>query len=379
MKIAFVSDGIYPYFMGGKEKRLHELSTRLAQRGHDVHIYTMHWWDSPERVINEHGVTLHAIAKMRPLYKGDKRSIIEGVMFGLACLKLARVRADVIDVDHMPFFPIFGAWLAHFFYRQPLVGTWHEALSRQDWHDYMGAVGALSFMIERISTLLPRYVVAASEHTRQNLTRFHGRVRGVHIVASGIDTQKLSAIEPTDAPCDILYVGRLVKDKKVDVLLDAFKLVLAQKPDARLVIVGDGAERQSLESQAKNLDITRSVIFTGRVARDEDIYRYMKRARVFTSASVREGFGIVTIEAIACGTPVVVSDAEANAAKDLVDEGVTGSVVATEPEAFAQACLHWLSTSPDSQRLAATAQQFDWHTLTTNLETHYANWAGRAS
>jgi glycosyltransferase involved in cell wall biosynthesis len=379
VKIAFVSDGIYPYFMGGKEKRLHELSMRLARRGHDVHIYTMHWWDSPRRMVREHGVTLHAIAKKRPLYKGDKRSIMQGIMFGLACLKLGRVRADVIDVDHMPFFPIFGAWVAHFFYRRPLIGTWHEALSRQDWRDYMGAASALSSAIERISTRLPRYIVAASEHTRQNLAQFHSRERGVSVVASGIDTKMLESVEPIDAPCDILYVGRLVKDKKVDVLLDAFKIVLVQKPDARLVIIGDGIERQNLESQAQNLDIASNVTFAGRVARDEDIYGYMKRARVFTSASVREGFGIVTIEAIACGTAVVVSDSEANAAKDLVDDGVTGSVVATKPEAFARACLHWLGTSPDTGRLSETAMQFDWDTLTTNLENRYTEWGARTS
>lgn len=379
MKIAFVSDGVYPYFIGGKEKRLHELSTRLARRGHDVHIYTMHWWDSPRRMIREHGVTLHAIAKKRPLYKGDKRSIMQGIMFGLACLKLARVRADVIDVDHMPFFPIFGAWLAHFFYRRPLVGTWHEALSRQDWRDYMGAAGTLSFVIERVSIWLPKHIVAASEHTRQNLAQFHSRERGVSVVASGIDTTMLAAITPTDAPCDILYVGRLVKDKQVNVLLDAFALVLAQKPDIQFVIVGDGIERQNLEAQAQDLGIAHNVTFTGRVARDEDIYSYMKRARVFASASVREGFGIVTIEAIACGTPVVVSNSEANAAKDLVDDGMTGSVVAAEPKAFAQACLHWLDASPKPQRLAETALQFDWDTLASNLESRYASWGARTS
>lgn len=379
MRIAFVSDGVYPYFMGGKEKRLHELSSRLARRGHDVHIYTMHWWDSPARTISANDVTLHAIARKRPLYKGDKRSIVQGVMFGLACLRLARVRADVIDVDHMPFFPIFGAWVAHFFYRLPLVGTWHEALSRQDWRDYMGAAGIVSFVIERISIRLPRYIVAASEHTRQNLARFHGRERNVSVVASGIDASALAVIKPIDAPCNILYVGRLVKDKKVDVLLDAFAAVLVQKPDAQFVIVGDGVERQSLEDQAQELGIARNVTFTGRIARDEDIYRYMKRAQVFASASVREGFGIVTIEAIACGTPVVVSKSEANAAKDLVDPGVTGSVVAPEPEAFARACLHWLDTSPDLQRLAETATQFDWETLTAKLEEHYARWGAQAS
>src|SRR4051812_29165957 len=100
MRIAIVSDAIYPYHMGGKETRIHELSTRLAQAGHDVHIYTMKWWDGPTNTRVERGVTLHAISRHMPLYKGEKRSIAEGVFFGVACLRLLREKFDVVDVDH---------------------------------------------------------------------------------------------------------------------------------------------------------------------------------------------------------------------------------------------------------------------------------------
>lgn len=371
MKIAFVSDSIYPYFHGGKEKRLHELATRLARRGHDVHIYTMHWWNEPVQIKVEHGITLHAISRKRALYHGDKRSMVQALAFGFACLKLWRVRADVIDVDHMPFFPVFGAWVAHFFYARPLIGTWHEALSRRDWHEYMGKLGVVSFAIERMSTWLPAHIIAASGHTRHNLAAFHDRRNHVSVVASGIDTAQLTAVKPADEPCDILYVGRLVKDKRVDLLLRSFMHVLHTQPDTRLVIVGDGIERQNLEQLARELHIDHAVSFTGRVAEDTDIYRYMKKAKVFVSASSREGFGIVIIEAIACGTPVVVADSEANASKDLVEQGVTGSVVRATPQAFADACLQWLKKEPNAQQLADTARQFDWETLAERLEVQY--------
>lgn len=371
MKIAFVSDSIYPYFHGGKEKRLHELAIRLARRGHDVHIYTMHWWDEPAQSKVEHSITLHAISRKRPLYHGDKRSMTQALLFGFACLKLWRVRADVIDVDHMPFFPVFGAWIAHFFYRRPLIGTWHEALSQRDWHEYMGRLGVVSFAIERMSTWLPAHIIAASRHTQRNLAAFHDRREHVSVVASGINTQQLAQIKPADEPCDILYAGRLVKDKRVDLLLRSFMHVLSMQPETRLVIIGDGVERQNLEALARKLHVNHAVTFTGRVAADTDIYRYMKKARVFASASSREGFGIVIIEAIACGTPVVVANSDANASKDLVEHGATGSVVPATPQAFADACLQWLEQKPDPQQLATTAQQFDWETLADRLEFQY--------
>jgi len=155
MRIVFVSDAVYPYNKGGKEKRLYELSTRLVNLGHDVHIYTMHWWRTPEKVRNENGVQLHAISHFHDLYRGDRRSISEGILFGLACLKLMFVRFDVLDVDHMPFFPIYSGWLVCLLRGKKLYGTWHEALTVREWVGYMGVGGYIASAIEQVSIRLP--------------------------------------------------------------------------------------------------------------------------------------------------------------------------------------------------------------------------------
>src|SRR5680860_553087 len=104
MKIAFVSDAIYPYNEGGKEKRLFEVTTRLAKRGYDINLYCMKWWKGSRDKI-ENGVHLHAICKYYSLYSGERRSIVQALMFGTACLKLIKEDFDIIDVDHMPHFP----------------------------------------------------------------------------------------------------------------------------------------------------------------------------------------------------------------------------------------------------------------------------------
>ena len=106
MKIVYISDAVYPYNKGGKEKRLFEISTRLARRGHDVHIYTMNWWNGP-KVIKENGVSLHAISPLYPLYtKSGKRSIKEALAFSSYIFQgLIKEDFDILDVDHMPFFP----------------------------------------------------------------------------------------------------------------------------------------------------------------------------------------------------------------------------------------------------------------------------------
>ena len=88
-RVAFVSDAVYPFHKGGKEKHLYEITRRLAERGRDVHVYTMKWWDGdPDTEID--GVHYHAISKLYPMYDGDRRSIKEGLLFALACFKLLR-------------------------------------------------------------------------------------------------------------------------------------------------------------------------------------------------------------------------------------------------------------------------------------------------
>src|SRR5260221_6272725 len=86
IKIAIVSDAIYPYNKGGKEKRIFEISTRLAKLGYDVHIYCMKWWSDKEDEKVENNVHLHAISKLYPLYSGQRRSITQAFFFAMSCL-----------------------------------------------------------------------------------------------------------------------------------------------------------------------------------------------------------------------------------------------------------------------------------------------------
>src|SRR3989344_1109907 len=123
MKIAIVSDAVYPYNKGGKEKRIYEISTRLAKLGHEVHIYCMDW---PSLARTLDGVHLHAISPYYPLYSGERRSIRQAILFSLHCLKLIFEDFDVIDVDHMPFFPLYTVKLVCLLKGKKMLATWNE-------------------------------------------------------------------------------------------------------------------------------------------------------------------------------------------------------------------------------------------------------------
>jgi glycosyltransferase involved in cell wall biosynthesis len=322
----------------------------------------MHWWKSPEKTQKESGVYLHAICKYHNMYSGNRRAIKEGVLFGLSCLKLAWQKFDVIDVDHMPFFPIFSAWIVCLLRGRKLHATWHEALTRQEWTAYMGPRGIIAAFIERLSIKLPHRITAASEHTRQLLATVHGRVERVDLVPSGIDTSLLDTVQPASIHCDVLYVGRLVKDKNVDKLIAAVEIIAQTRPDVQCMIVGQGTEKQRLQKMVIKLRMQNNVTFAKPLAKAAEVYAYMKAARVFCLPSVREGFGIVALEALGCGTPVITIESPTNAARSLIQDGVNGSVVPLNPAALADSIRYWASMD-QKPNIAFNAANYDWHNL----------------
>lgn len=361
-KIVFVSDAIYPYMKGGKEKRLHEITKHLAAMGHDVHIYTMKWWSGPRKNRVEAGVHLHALCKQHTMYRGDRRSIKEAVLFGLACFKLIRVKFDVLDVDHMPFFPIFSAWVVCLLRGRKLYATWHETLSRQEWVGYMRGGGLVASIIERLSIKLPHYITAASAQTKESLASIHGRHRRVALVASGIDTTLLSNVPVAPIDCDVLYVGRLVKDKNVDKLVFAIDIVAQTHPHIQCVVIGQGPEKSRLQSEIEQRGLQSNITLLDHLPDATDVYAYMKAAKVFCTPSVREGFGITTLEALGCGTPVITVNSPSNAARHLIQDGHNGSVVQLTPQAIAQAITQWttIEHKPDTAPEVASS---DWQKL----------------
>ncbi|HVV26265.1 MAG TPA: glycosyltransferase family 4 protein [Candidatus Saccharimonadales bacterium] len=371
MNISFVSDSIYPYNKGGKEKRLYELSKRLAMMGHEVHIYTMHWWESPEKTRLEDGLRLHAISKYRDMYKGDRRSTKSSILFALACFKLWKTKFDVIDVDHMPYFPLFSMWLICSVRHRKMYGTWHEALTVKDWTDYMGKGGYLASLIEKLSVRLPYKIISSSAHTKSLLESVHGRKKGVALITPGIDIEFIKSIPPASVKCDVLYAGRLVKDKNVDELIRAIKLLVSDKPDIKCIIIGHGPEKARLAKLIDKLELSGHISLLDPLPEAKGVYAYMKATKTFCLASVREGFGMAALEALVCNTPVITIDSPANAATNLIEPSVNGSIVPLDGSKIAEAITYWLEKAP-KLNMADQFTKYDWNTLAREQERVYS-------
>ena len=98
--VALVIDAVFPYHLGGREVRYHEMTRRLARRA-SIHVYTMRWWKG-ERTFADGNVTFHAISGLHAMYAGGRRSFKQALFFAVACVKLFGEDFDVIDADQVP-------------------------------------------------------------------------------------------------------------------------------------------------------------------------------------------------------------------------------------------------------------------------------------
>lgn len=362
MRIALVSDVVYPYIKGGAEKRFHELSLRFKE-DNEVHFYCVRWWDGPT-VIKKDGITYHGVCRPRKLYKGGRRSIVEALAFGAALAPhLLRERFDIIDCNQHPYFSIFSCKLASTLRGGRLFVTWHEAWGDY-WYEYMGPAGFFGKLVERLALMMPDRIIAVSRSTASSLERLGADKSRIFIVPNGIPIKAIEAVPASPEQYDVAFAGRLIRDKHVDVLLRACSLASAEMP-LKVVIIGDGPERSSLEALASALKMEGRVAFTGHVD-DETLLSLIKSSRIFALPSTREGFSIITLEALACGVPVITVDDGKNAARELIEDGVNGMVVGLSEEEIGKAIIGALKDETFrlmASRCQASVAQYDWDNI----------------
>jgi glycosyltransferase involved in cell wall biosynthesis len=367
VRVALVYDAVYPYQKGGGERRFHEIARLLGDGEVEVCLYGMRWWPGRDSVRVVDGVRVHALCRGRPLYtRSGRRSITQALIFGLACLKLLWHRYDVIDCSGFPFFSLFSCRLVATLRGTPLISTWHEVWGPAYWREYLGRWGAVGAVVERLAARLPDRIIAVSNSTGRRLRHELGSRRPVHLMPNGFDPAAIGRVAPAIGAVDVVFVGRLIAAKRVDLLIAAVaRLATAGRP-VRCVVVGDGPERARLDALARSLDVAHLVRFAGTLPEATDVYALMKTACVLALPSVREGFGMVALEANACGIPVITVDHPGNAAADLVVHGHTGWVVPPTARALADAiveALNWSATAQTSAAISAHVRRYAWPRL----------------
>jgi len=205
-----------------------------------------------------------------------------------------------------------------------------------------------------------QHIIIPSESLRDILVRDYGLTDRYTVIPTGTnldpflkaDGKSLRSEQGWQDETVVISVGRLAPEKNWDTLLRAFARLHADHPDMRLILIGDGPARQTLESLSSELGVDDQVTFTGAVP-FEEIPRYLKAADLFAFASVTETQGLVTIEAMAAGLPVVAVDGPGT--RDIIEHGKQGFLTENDPDALAKGMEKLLSDSQRRKRFSNNA------------------------
>ncbi len=368
MRIALVTEFYYPH-LGGITEHVHNLAAQFREWGHEAVIITSRVaGDTAERPGVVH------VGRSRLIYaNGSFARFTSGRNVpGRIAEVLRRERIDMVHV-HGGLAPTLGLWAPRVAHRMgiPSVATFHSWFPRSAFYRWLRPAFQREFdrLSARIAVSEP-VVWAFSRYFRGDWT----------VIPNGIDVEDFHPngrrpMERTGKPL-LLFLGRLDPRNGLDTILQAMPAVLERHPGAELVVVGDGPLRSLYERKAAPL--AGAVRFVGKVL--EERTRYYAHSDIYVCPTERASFGITLLEAMACGTPMLVSDIIGF--RELVAGGAEAELVPPgDPAAWARSVSDLLDEPLRRARMGAAGREksllFSWDRVAAQVFDLYERVLGR--
>jgi glycosyltransferase involved in cell wall biosynthesis len=242
--------------------------------------------------------------------------------------------------------------------------------------DYFGKKGLFGWIVERLTAKLTNMNIAVSEATKRGLLSIGVKKASIQVIPNGVSFKEFLNIKPSEEEFDIIFVGRLIKERNIDVLLRSIGILKGDMPQIKVAIIGGGPEFNKLKKLAVRLGIEDNVKFFGFIEDFKTVISIMKSSKVFMHPSTREGGGsIVTLEANACGLPVIAIKCDLRISPELIKEGFNGFFIELSPEKMASTIKLLLEDSKLRNQMSKNAmessKQFDWDVIADISEKFY--------
>lgn len=368
MRVSLVTETFAPQ-VNGVSRTLGELTRRLTERGDAVQLIYPDYGDPVDRrdVCRVRAINL-------PFYPELHLPLPP---FGRVHRAIDAFRPDLIHVATEAFLGL--SVLRHALRRDiPIVSSFHTNFDQYSDHYGVGWTRSLIWRYLRWFHNRTRATYAPSRATIDQLERL-GFERVV-LWPRGVDSSFFRPDRPGRlalrtafgwGPNDpvVTYVSRIAPEKNVDYLAESMAIVVARRPDVRLLLVGDGPSRAELQGR-----LGPSAVFAGYRTGD-DLADYYAAGDVFAFTSLTETFGNVVLEAMASGMPVVA--VRAGGVGDIVRDGATGLLVepGSSPETFAEAVLRLVGDPARRAEMARAARAYaesqSWSAIMDDLRDGY--------
>lgn len=335
---------------GGAEVHMHEIFKRIVAKGGDVTLFCSRFPGSKE---------FETIDGIKTIRKGG-RSLFNYYVRPAYKKIFSKQGFDIVvdDINKIPFY-------TPLFVKEPILAISHHFFGRSIFREAGPLFGGYVFAAEKLVDYAYKKTpfIVVSESTRQEFISRGFDPAQFTIAQNAFDRDSFPMkVGAKASPPAITYFGRLKKYKTVDALFRAFAILSKSFPEARLWIIGRGDFRPYLEKLARRLGIDGKTTFFGFVS-DEEKIRLLSESSIVVNTSMKEGWGITNIEANACGTPVVSSDAPG--LRDSVSVGKSGLLYKyNDHKELAATLENLLSDSEQLNRLSRGAvkwaKEFTW-------------------
>lgn len=360
MKILFVSDVYFPR-INGVSTSIRTFVEQMQNLGHVVHLI------APDYGISTQDEAWIKRIPARSIYFDPEDKLMK---YGEALQRLPELRQEGYDIVHVHT-PFVAHYLGLKLARElnlPCVETYHTFF--EDYlHHYLpwipkALARGMARMISKRQCNAVDAIVAPSQPMLDVLRGYGVKVQS-EVIPTGLQAHSFKAADgkafrakygiAVDRPM-LLYVGRVAFEKNINFLLDMTKVLIAQRPDVLLVVAGEGPAEASLHKLAKNLGLDNNIKFIGYLDRHKALNACYLAADVFVFASKSETQGLVLLEAMAQGTPVV-AIAELGTASILV-EGQGALIAADDTAQFAEKVNHLLLNPEERFELGRRAKAY---------------------
>ena len=378
MRIGIFTD-TYPPFINGVSTSVFMLKKALEKKGHEVYVVTlntenMHYkFDENNTVLRIPGV---------PIGIYDYR--VSGIYPIRAMNIIRKWKLDVIH-SHTEFSMGTFARIISRQFNIPLVHTYHTMYEDYTHYITKGYFDKSSKKIVEYLTLFycdktANELIVPTKKTYDLFKQKYEVDKNIYIIPTGIeierfyvenvDKKKVNSIKEKlkikDDSFNIVFVGRLAKEKNVDLLLSAQKEIIKKNKNINLIIIGDGPDMEEYKGTSKKLGIDKNTFFTGKVPWEE-VPLYYRIADVFATASTTETQGLTVIEAMAASVAPICIDDESF--RNTVIDGLNGRIFKTEDEYIKIV----LELSKDKKTLTQLQKQ-----ARLNAEVHSSKYYGES-
>lgn len=347
----FFPDQKLPVFLGGVQARTFFVVKNLRKK-HDIKILSQNAGKIEATTTSLLPRFLHALRVVRYNPK-DKPNLIEAsnvTSYLPAYILAKRLRVPAI------------AWVP-----DVLGEAWREHFSLP--------VAEAGRLLENIALKLPwDHIIAMSQTTREKLIKAGVKKENITVVYGGVEYERLAKLKAKkfDRPT-VISIARLLPYKRLNDLIDAVAILSESHPEIQCIIIGEGPEKVSLKSQISSLKLSNAVKLVGNMPYIEAM-KTLKRSHLFCLPSVVEGFGIVTVEAMAAGVPYV--NARITPTVEVTENGKGGLLYEPKnPRDLAEKVVTLLADGESYKRKQKEGQKlakrYDWSIIARKTEAVY--------